>query len=355
MNVNNPLEQYLIKEIKTQGAMPLDCYMDHTLNHPEYGYYITRDPLGKSGDFITAPEISQVFGELLGLWGANIWQQMKQPKQFSLVELGPGRGTLMKDICRAGKILPHYIQSAEIHFVENSPILRKKQQQNIPYALWHSNIHTLPNNPSIIFANEFFDALPIKQYIRTTHGWAERHITYEQEYFTYIDIETIPPHHLPISCALGDMIEICPYATLIVQKLVQHISIYGGALLIIDYGYIKKNTSNSLQAVKNHQCVSPLVEVGSSDLTAHVDFVALQQATKQSDVICHGPVTQRTFLTQLGISQRFDTLKTHCDTPKQHELTMTENRLISPHHMGSLFKVMSLSHSSLNPEGFLNA
>ncbi|MGB3722321.1 MAG: SAM-dependent methyltransferase [Pacificimonas sp.] len=304
----------LIAEIKAKGGITVHDYMARCNAH----YYATRDPLGKDGDFTTAPEISQIFGELIGVWCMDLWTRAGAPDDIALVELGPGRGTLMADLLRA---VPKLAAKAKVHFIETSPALRRAQAERVPRATWHDDIDTVPaDRPFMLIANEFFDALPILQYV----GDAERMISGGR----------FEPN--------GDVTEErCLAATDIMAAIAARLANSGGAALVIDYGYTGGETGDTLQAVKGHEHVGPLSAPGESDLTAHVDFHALQRAGKTARG--HGPTTQAAFLSALGIGLRAEALMQRASEKERDDIARAVHRLTAPTEMGALFKVMALT------------
>jgi NADH dehydrogenase [ubiquinone] 1 alpha subcomplex assembly factor 7 len=347
------LSSLIASEIKDHGPIPLSHFMDLALAHPEHGYYRTRDPLGQTGDFITAPEISQMFGEIIGLWAAVVWQTLGSPDPFILAEFGPGRGTMMADALRAGKLQPGFVEAAHIHLVETSPTLRAHQNKTLSghQPVWHNTIEDLPEGPSIIIANEFFDALPIQQFLRGDQGWTERLIAGDDPFY-FVASEPIADairhaENLPETSPINAIKETCPPALAIAESIAKRLVDHSGACLIIDYGYADDAVGETWQAIQHHEFVDPLVAPGDSDLTAHVNFKALCQAGHAGGASCFGPVTQGAFLIDLGIGQRAQRL-TKNGTPEQIELIDASlRRLVAPSEMGNLFKVMALASPDL--------
>lgn len=340
--------------------------MSLALGHPEFGYYMRRDPFGVSGDFITAPEISQIFGELIGLWCVQSWLDMGAPENFALVELGPGRGTLMADIIRAAGVRPAFCAAAQIHLVETSPALRRIQQQTLsarPVA-WHAGVETLPALPCLIVANEFFDALPIRQFECRNGSWHERMVVFSES--DRLGIELAPEAITDTaflrldarqgSVEEGAVAELGLAAQTVCDIVAGHVRLYGGAALLIDYGPARSAFGDSFQAMKGHRFVSPFAEPGDADLTAHVDFAALAEVAVAAGVSVDGPVTQAEFLCQLGIRQRAAALSRRLEPEARAAMAATVERLIGPDQMGALFKVLALRHPAL-PErpGFLRS
>jgi SAM-dependent MidA family methyltransferase len=311
-------------------------------------YYAARDPLGRAGDFITAPEISQVFGELIGLWCADL-SVRAGGADFAWVELGPGRGTLTADALRAmGKagLAP------PVHFVETSPVLREKQRAAVPGARWHDVIDTLPDRqPLIIVANEFFDALPIHQYERTARGWRERLVAGGRFLLGAADGEDEIPLALT-DAPLGAIVERNPAAEAIMAALAARITTQGGALLALDYGYEGPLAGDTLQAMSAHAHVDPLQEPGTRDLTAHVDFGMLSAVARAGGARPTPIVTQGAFLTALGIDARAAALA-RANPAKADAIEGACQRLIAPDQMGHLFKVLAIRHPDWPmPAGF---
>jgi SAM-dependent MidA family methyltransferase len=314
-------------------------------------YYATRDPLGAAGDFTTAPEISQMFGELIGLCLADVWARAGgQPAAF--VELGPGRGTLAADALRAMRaagLLP------KVHLVETSPVLRARQAERVPQAQWHDDLSTLPEDrPLLVVANEFFDALPARQLIRTERGWHERLVGHDGARFVpgagpLVPDEAIPEHlrrEPP-----GTIIETSPASLATVRLLAQRLAAQGGAALIIDYGHNRTAAGETLQAVRAHAYADPWAQPGECDLTAHVDFEALSAAARDAGVQVVGPALQGEFLTRLGIGARTEALGRGAPD-RADEFRSARERLVAPDQMGSLFRVLGLSAPSWpQPEG----
>ena len=293
------LKEKIIAQIKQSGPMAVDSYMEICNTY----YYATRDPFGTKGDFTTAPEISQIFGEMIGIWAIMEWEKLKRPKNIAIMELGPGRGTLMADLLRAIKLAPEF--KPEIHMVEFSPTLREMQKKTLAKhnVKWHEEIPTLKMK-TLVIANEFFDALPIKQF--TPEGERLIHEKDGQLYFNSNEVS----------------IELCP----LVKPLMQQISASCAAGVIIDYGYFTPKGANTLQAVKNHKYHNVLEDSGEADLTSHVNFAELAANCQKNPRL----MTQREFLLAYGADVRAKILG------KEQDL----ERLIAPHQMGELFKVL---------------
>lgn len=334
--------------------------MDVVLCHPEFGYYTTRDPLGADGDFTTAPEISQIFGEMLGLWAADIWVKMGSPDAVKIIECGPGRGTLLADALRAARCAAGFCETLQVHLVETSPALRARQGQALSgfSPVWHDRFDTLPPGPTILIANEFLDALPVRQCVRTGSGWAERHVDVDGDKgfrFVLSSADTQTIESLPLPCRMaapGQIVEFSPARENFVADVSARLAASGGAALFIDYGHGASAPGETLQAVRAHRFVPVLEGVGNADLTAHVDFARLALCAGKTGVSVSPLVAQGAFLTQLGGDARLAAL---CEKNpgRAHALKTGYDRLISPHAMGELFKVMGLWHGlKAPPEGF---
>ncbi len=353
------LLEVLRRQIAADGPLPVDRYMALALGHPSHGYYATRDPLGAAGDFITAPEISQIFGELIGIWLIDCWDRMGRPNPFRLVELGPGRGTLMRDALRAARVLPGFADAARIHLVETSPTLKAKQAKtlaNVPSIDWHDRLADVPDGPMLAVANEFFDALPVRQFERARSGWRERLVTADAETGTLRFVLSDRPdpviEQLPIAAENskpGAIVEICPAGLAIAADLGRRIAEEGGAALIIDYGHTRSAQGETLQAVRRHRYADPLVDPGESDLTAHVDFAMLADAAREAGAGICGPSTQAAWLEEMGIGLRAARLKQSAGDEQAADIDAAVLRLTSPDQMGELFKIMSLSAATLMP------
>lgn len=343
------LADLLVARIARTGPISIADYMADCLMHPAHGYYATRDPLGRAGDFITAPEISQMFGELIGLALAQSWMDQGAPTGITLAELGPGRGTLMADALRATQGVPGFHAALDVHFVETSPVLRAAQAQAIPDAQWHDRVDTLPDAPLFVIANEFFDALPIRQFIRDGAGWRERMVGLDGDTLSWGLSEPAPiailEHRLG-DTKDGDLIEHCPALPGIVQDVAQRISDNGGVALICDYGDWQSQ-GDTLQALAGHAHADPLTSPGQADLTAHVDFAAIAAAAAPAAFT--RLATQGVFLERLGITQRAQALaRGLCDEPLENHIS-AHRRLTHPDEMGDLFKVIGIYPASANP------
>lgn len=345
------LADILTRQIAAAGPMTIADYMTACLLHPQHGYYTTRDPLGVAGDFTTAPEISQMFGELLGLCLAQSWLDQGAPTRFSLVEPGPGRGTLMADILRATQSVPRFHDAADLCLVEASPALRAIQQQTLDgrEVRWLDNLGALPDAPLFLVANEFFDALPVRQFQRDGGGWRERVIGLQGGCLSFGLADRAQPGFLTDrldDTRDGDIVETCPVATQIMQQIGARIGQHGGAALIIDYGDWR-SLGDTLQALSGHAPVDPLAGPGHADLTTHVDFEALAQAAAPARFTRLTP--QGVFLERLGITNRAQTLAAGLGKEALDSHIAAHRRLTHPDEMGSLFKVLGLYPANANP------
>jgi NADH dehydrogenase [ubiquinone] 1 alpha subcomplex assembly factor 7 len=346
--VSELLPERLARAITLAGPIPLSQYMGAANAH----YYATRDPLGARGDFTTAPEVSQMFGELIGLWLADMWDRAGRPAS-RYVELGPGRGTLAADALRAMKRAG---LEPPVHFVETSPTLRTAQAERVPHAEWSIELIGVEEDlPLLVVANEFFDALPIRQLVKTEEGWRERLVACQDTMFLPIvgdrTFDQIIPPHLRIA-EPGAILETSPASVAILRALAKRLLAQGGAALIIDYGYEGPATGDTLQAVRGHQYVNPFEDPGEADLTAHVDFATLREAAEIEGLVAYGPVTQGAFLTALGIDARADALA-RAAPDRADGIAADRDRLVSDEAMGDLFKVIALTAPGWPaPEGF---
>ena len=345
------LKCHLVSEICSKGPIPVSDYMSICLTDPEFGYYNQPNPIGKSGAFTTAPEISQMFGELIGICLSITWQYQGAPSPFTLVELGPGRGTMMADLLRAASKTPYFVESANLLLLETSSKLRNLQYQLLAdyKPNYIESLEQVPNQPLFLVANEFFDALPVQQFRRTKTGWNEIHVGVDAGELVFIEVECEKPtalyHHLH-DTKIGHIIELRPDANSIIKIIVAAISAYGGLALIIDYGNAKL-VGDTLQAVKDHEFTSILSNPGETDISSHVDFTALRQPTV--GVNYTEPVPQGLWLEQMGIRERATVLAKNMDTKTLEQHTAALQRLIHPQAMGNLFKVMGIYQSGTTP------
>jgi SAM-dependent MidA family methyltransferase len=356
-----PVLALLRRRIAAEGAITVAEFMDIALNHPEHGYYRSREPFGKGGDFVTAPEISQTFGELLGLWLATAWQAAGRPAPFVLAELGPGRGQLMADLLRAIAKVPGFLEAADRHLVETSERLREMQQTRLErYQIrWHERLDTVPAGPLFLIANEMVDALPAHQLQRTADGWAERVVTLGED--GALDFSLATPSADLLACVAGleatppgAITEISPAREALARALGGRIRRNGGVAAIIDYGaWAERATGDTLQAVEGHRPADPLASPGAADLTTQVDFRRLGEAAAEGGADVFGPVPQGTFLRTLGIEVRTAALLSRAGEAQRRDLRAALFRLTDAGAMGEVFKVLALaSPAGPPPPGF---
>lgn len=354
--------------IQTEGPLSLEKYMALALTHPLYGYYSTRSPLGARGDFITAPEISQIFGEMLGLSLLNLWKDLGEPDPVYLIEWGPGRGTLMADVLRVAQKFPPFFNALHLYLIEISFPLRAQQKICLaPYGrplAWASCLKEIPDAPSLLLANEFFDALPLQQFEQTRQGWRERCVGIQEGHLKW-ELSPVCAQNMPFLCEEGTYLEWNPTALQVMQDLGKRFQRAPGAALVIDYGYTGWPFGNSFQAVRAHQFVDPLDAPGTADLTAHVHFSALAQVVKAQGCRLWGPCPQGSFLRRLGLIERAQILCRNATSQQQKMLEQAVQRLIlgGPLKsvsgqilwgMGDLFKVLGVAHPTFPsvPLGF---
>ncbi|XP_052198121.1 uncharacterized protein LOC127805005 [Diospyros lotus] len=363
-STDSELVKHLKGIIKFRGG-PISVaeYMEEVLTNPKAGFYINRDVFGAEGDFITSPEVSQMFGEMIGVWAMCLWEQMGQPKRVNLIELGPGRGTLMADLLRGASKFKNFRDSMHIHMVECSPTLQKVQYSNLQCVdedisnmniekrtistlvgtpiSWHATLEEVPTGvPTIIIAHEFYDALPVHQFQKTSRGWCEKMIDVaEDSSFQFV----LSPQPTPANLYLMnrfkwaaaeemsnlDQTEVCPSAMELTQTIAKRISSDGGGALIIDYG-LNGVVSDSLQAIRKHKFVNILDNPGTADLSAYVDFASIRHSAEETseDVSVHGPITQSQFLGSLGINFRVEALLENCTDEQAESLRTGYWRLV---------------------------
>lgn len=336
--------------------MSIADYMIQCLAHPEYGYYMRKDPLGEQGDFTTAPEISQIFGEIVGAWLVTQWVMLGKP-QAALAELGPGRGTLMVDILRATEKVEGFHEAISVHLMEMSPALRQKQWTALagkhPRINWHMGFAEIPNKPLLLVANEFFDALPINQFMHTKDGWLKRVVVIQDDALAFTWVPTEPPEPLEKEPVSEELYEYCDAARQMGFVIANRIAAVGGCALIIDYGYEGGSHGDTLQAVKDHRPHDVLTEPGSADITAHVNFHEIAHTAAIGGATSYGPVGQGFFLNRLGALQRTASLCEKASERQKEALTSGTTRLTAADQMGTLFKVLCLLQPEVpKPEGF---
>jgi NADH dehydrogenase [ubiquinone] 1 alpha subcomplex assembly factor 7 len=347
----------IARRIRMEGPLTVAAYMAIALHDPSGGYYAARGPIGAEGDFTTAPEISQIFGELIGLWCAELWQRLGCPDPVILAELGPGRGVLMSDLLRAAGSVPAFRRALRLQLVETSPVLRAEQQRRLGAArpIWVDRVDELPDGALLVIANEFLDALPIRQFVRGAREWSERLVTLDPEgrlawtegpesralsLLIPADLRDSPP---------GTVAEICPPALALGRVLGARLARQPGAALFIDYGNSARAPGPTLRAVSRHRPVSPLLAPGSADLSADVDFAAFAEAARSGGADIHGPVTQGRFLARLGAGLRLAALSARATASQRQALESGLSRLLDPGDMGGRFKVMALVSPGLPP------
>ena len=342
----------LLRRIRQTGPLTVAEYMAEALHHRDGGYYTHGDPFGTQGDFVTAPEVSQMFGELIGLWTLSTWIAQGCPEPACLVELGPGRGTLMADMLRAMKSVEGLGASFDVHLVETNPALRKVQAERLREArpTWHDDISTLPDRPWFLVANEFLDALPIRQFVYTSGGWHETVVAAEENADTLVlGLDRAPsplvqmlPKEVRASPAEGTVAELTAAGAALTDMITRQLANHGGAALFVDYGDSRGGLGGSLQAVRAHQKVDLLADPGSADISAHVDFSQIRSAAEAAGGDFHGPVGQGDFLSALGIGERTRALQENATSDKAESVRAAQHRLIAPEEMGTLFKAAAI-------------
>ncbi|SMH58427.1 class I SAM-dependent methyltransferase [Azospirillum agricola] len=353
------LARLLARRIVMDGPLSVGAFMAEALGHPRFGYYMRQDPFGAGGDFTTAPEISQMFGELVGLWCVDTWARLGGPTPFRLVELGPGRGTLMRDALRAAAMVPAFTAGATIHLVETSPTLRARQRETLGDSVavqWHDRLEEVPEGPTLLIANEFFDALPIRQVQKTSHGWFERLIdlapegTEEAPRFRFVleafgsSGSRLVPESLRDTAPEGSVVEVSPASLSVAGAIGARLAAHPGAALIVDYGYAHgPAVGDTLQALRRHAYAPALDDPGEADLTAHVDFAALAADARAAGADAFGTVDQGEWLERLGIRQRAAMLSAKATPAQAADIRSALGRLIGPEQMGTLFKALALA------------
>ena len=355
------LEPRIRDLIAASGPMSVADYMALCLFDPAHGYYTTREPFGRAGDFVTAPEISQMFGELIAVWLHHAWEAAGRPEPFVLAEIGPGRGTLMKDMLRTfARLDPAFAAKARFAMVEASERLAGVQRDTLAGApalpSWHATIDTLPSGALFIVGNELFDALPVRQFVRTVSGWRERCVGLDArgELCFVAGAGTVDPALLPPNAetaAEGSVAEIAPARSALMETIAARIASDGGAGLFVDYGYERPALGDTLQAVRGHGYAGVLAEPGEADLTSHVDFAALAAATRTHGLTAH-LATQGDFLLRMGLLERAGRLGASADAATRERLSSQVERLAGPDAMGTLFKVLAVLPGTAVPPGF---
>lgn len=354
-----PLYQKLVTLIESEGPISVERYMALCLGDPEHGYYMTRDPFGTRGDFTTAPEITQMFGELIGLWIADLYLKLDTPKSIAIAEIGPGRGTLMADAIRAMRAVPNLVESAHIFLIETSPVLTRMQQNHLASSgakiSWLQSVDELPDDLTIIISNEWFDALPIRQYQRVENGWAERLIGLDAERKLILGIDTLRVLPASDDVATGTVRERAVIGETLMGQITTRLQTYGGAFLAIDYGSAQSGFGDTLQAVQDHRFVPVYEEPGEADLTTQVDFAALLRVAQKAGARIFGPIQQGDFLLSLGLQERASRLMEQADDNQKKAIVAAFERLTNREKtgMGALFKVIAVTHAQFpEPAGF---
>ena len=342
----------LANELRTiiamEGPISVERYMQLCLQHPQYGYYTTREAIGRDGDFITAPEVDQMFGELIGLWAAQVWMMIGAPPVLRLIELGPGRGTLMSDVLRATRTVPGFHEAIRVNLVETSPRLAATQRAKLDGAAqhiaWYRTVEDLPGGPAIILANEFFDALPVRHYLRGATSWHERVVGLDDGGRFVFGAAADPIDVTADPGKPGQVLEVGHAALATMATLASRVSRDGGALLVCDYGHAASGLGETLQAVRAHRYVDAFETPGEADLTVHVDFAALARVAKGAGAAVHGPLAQGDFLQRLGIATRAAVLRRNADAQQGVLIDAALERLTAPHStMATLFKVLAVT------------
>ena len=346
-----PLAEKLIAQIRATGPITVADYMAACLADPEHGYYMQSDPFGRAGDFITAPEISQIFGELIGLWAIGVWEMLGSPDPFVLAELGPGRGTLMADVLRTGHVKPAFLHAASVHLVEMSPRLKEVQQATLaPSAQavhWHARIDDIPLAPIIFIANEFFDAMPVRQFQWQDGSWAERVVGLGENDELAIGLSPVGQRPAGIALPDGAVVEASPTGKAVMTLIGERIVRDHGAALIIDYGSDKPGIGDTLQAVRQHKYESPFAMPGEADVTCHVDFATLARTAAEAGIEPRTVMTQGEFLVRLGLVERAQVLGRDKDVKTRDGIASAIERLAGPKAMGQLFKVLAVASPGL--------
>jgi SAM-dependent MidA family methyltransferase len=348
-----PLEAEIRRIIETEGPITVSEYMRLCLAHPRHGYYVTRDPLGARGDFTTAPEVSQMFGELIGAWAAAVWQQMGSPPHVQFIELGPGRGTLMADALRAARALPDFRAALSVHLVEISPALREAQKRTLAHERdirWHNGVEEIPDGPAIVIANEFIDALPVHQFVKDFDGWHLRAVGIIGGQLGFVVVPAPMPKDFnagTVDAPDGTILELRDEgpAELVAERIVQH----GGAALFIDYGHWPVTLRDTLQAVKGHTYADPFAEPGEADLTTQVSFGEVATWARRQGAAASQMLTQGEFLRRLGIEARAERLKRNATPQQAADVDSALARLTAGDQMGDLFKVLAIGDPRLGP------
>ncbi|MGD1036636.1 MAG: SAM-dependent methyltransferase [Roseiarcus sp.] len=341
--------------IARDGPIAVERYMELALAHPDYGYYMNRDPFGAEGDFTTAPEISQMYGELLGLWAAEVWSTMGRPNPVRLIELGPGRGTLMSDALRAARVVPDFRAALDVTLVEISPALANIQHEALLTSgasiAWRATLSEAPEGPAIILANEFLDALPVRQFVRRGGRWRERTVRLDDSGQLAFGLSSDPEPDIKVDADEGAALEVNAVGHRFMFELGARLVKQGGAALFVDYGHGATGFGDTLQALRAHRMVDPLVDPGEADITAHVDFAAMARSARATGASVYGPIDQGDFLRALGIDVRARALAERAPAERADEFEQARRRLVGKGEgeMGALFKAMVVANRSVPP------
>ncbi len=357
----NALKAEIVRVIQNEGPLPVSRYMALALGHPRHGYYMTRNPFGREGDFTTAPEISQMFGELIAVWLYEAWRTLGEPMPVTAAEIGPGRGTLMKDMLRTlARLDQTFVSHADFAMVETSPRLADIQKKTLAQAPaiphWHETIDTLPRAPLLIVGNELFDAVPTRQFVRTEKGWRERMVGLDDDdrLRFFAGAASLDPSLLPADAEdapQGAIVEFSPARSALMTAIAARIAGDGGVGLFIDYGYLRPAVGDTLQAVRGHRHEDVLASPGEADLTSHVDFAALAEAARAQGLDTH-TATQGSFLLDLGLLERAGQLGARGPQALREKLSGEVERLAGPQAMGELFKVLAVMPAGISVAPF---
>jgi len=359
-----PLADKIKSLIAANGPISVTDYFALCLADPEHGYYRTRNPFGRDGDFVTAPEVSQLFGEMLGVFMINTWQRHGEPRDVRLVEIGPGRGTMMADMLRViARAAPNLYETATVHLVETSALLKLTQMETLSShgdkVSWHESFDGVPDGFTLLAANELFDAIPIRQFVKTPNGFHERMVGLDEndELCFTLGVATLDPAMLPQGIsppADGEIFEVAPARQSVMLTICERLIAHHGTALIIDYGHMVTNFGDTLQAVRAHEYDPPLAHPGHADLTSHVDFENLARTSLAAGVHLNGCMHQGDFLVGLGIEQRAASLGRDKDEKTQAEIVEAVHRLAGAGngYMGELFKVMAVSMPAIQLQPF---
>lgn len=344
----NALEKIIHSQIEQSGPMDVGQFMNLALSHPEHGYYMKQDPLGVGGDFVTAPEVSQMFGEIVGAWAAHSWMQMGAPEAFVILECGPGRGTLMADMMRACAGVKGFCNAAQVHLLEISPVLKARQGEALAEydVQWHDDFTDVPDDlPIIIVANEFFDALPFRSLVYLDGAWFERVVAVSDGVLVF-GTRACPEALWPSFGApkVGDVYEFSSARSAVMEAMAGRMKAHSGAALIVDYGHGVASYGDTFQGVRGHEYADVLKGVGDADLTSHVDFSALIDVAKGQGCAVAPLAEQGAFLRILGIEARAAYLSEKCSEQQAAALGKGLHRLIDGGEMGALFKVMDVRY-----------